>query len=92
MGHELRLSSENRMTTLPPPRSSSPWRRWWPGGLLVFHTVFVHLESFSPKLLLVALVVGLRLWLALLILRGVIAHFERFRWHSLPSKCRRIVV
>jgi hypothetical protein len=39
---------------------------------LVFHSVFVHLESFALKLLLVVLVAGLLLGLALLILRGVI--------------------
>lgn len=32
------------------------------------------------KLLLVARAAGLLLWLALLILRGVIVRFERFRW------------
>jgi hypothetical protein len=47
------------------------------GGLLVSHAVFVHLESFAPKPG-VARVAGL-LWLALLILRGVIVHFELFR-------------
>lgn len=47
MGHELPLSSENRMTVLPPPRSFSQWQRWLPGALLVFHAVFVHLESFA---------------------------------------------
>jgi hypothetical protein len=46
------------------------------GGLLVSHAVFVHLESFALKPG-VARVAGL-LWLALLILRGVIVHFELF--------------
>jgi hypothetical protein len=45
---------------------------------LVFHAVFVHLERFAPKLLRIAFVAGL-LWSALLILRGVIVHFERLR-------------
>jgi hypothetical protein len=45
------------------------------GGLLVSHAVFVHLESSEAR---VAPVAGL-LWLALLILRGVIVHFELFR-------------
>jgi hypothetical protein len=45
---------------------------------LVFHAVFVHLESFALKLLLVVLVARLLMRFALFILRGVIVHFERF--------------
>jgi len=61
-------------------------------GLSLFHAVFVHLESFPLKLLLVALVTGLLQWLALLILRSVIVRFERFRHrvlHLLDDNTRR---
>jgi hypothetical protein len=57
---------------------SSPWQRWCPAGLLVFHAVFVNLRRFALKLLPVGLVAGLLLWLALVILRGLIVHFELF--------------
>jgi hypothetical protein len=62
----------------------SPRQRWWPRGLFVSHAVFVHLESFALKLLLVGFVAGLLLPLALLILRGVIVHFELFRHRVVP--------
>jgi hypothetical protein len=59
-----------------------------PGGLLVSQAVFVHLESFALKFLLVALVAGLLRWLALLILYGVVVHFELFRHRvSLRTQC-----
>ena len=47
-------------------------------GQLVFHAVFVNLRRFALKLLPVGLVAGLLLWLALVILRGLIVHFELF--------------
>jgi hypothetical protein len=47
-------------------------------GFSLFHAISVHLERLPFQLLRARLVGGL-LWLALLILRGVIVRFERFR-------------
>ena len=68
---------------------ASRWQRWRPAGLLVSDAVLVHLESFALELLRVTLAAGPLRWLALLILRGVIFHFELFRHRvcSLRTHC-----
>ncbi len=60
----------------------SPWQRRW---AFASRTLIVHLESFTRDILLVALVVGLLLSLALLILRDVVVQFELFRHRVFPS-------
>jgi hypothetical protein len=47
--------------------------------LLVFLAVSVHLESFTRRLRMVAIVAGLLLRLPLSVFLGVFVHFERFR-------------
>jgi hypothetical protein len=44
------------------------------------------LESFALSIVLLALIAGLFPWLAILIWRGVIVHFELFRHRFSPSK------
>ena len=59
---------------------------------MVFDAVFVDLERFALRLLLIALVAGLLLWPTLLNLRGIIVHFECFGHRVLQLRTTLAVV